>query len=193
MWELDNKKSWAPKNRWLRTVVLKKTLGSPLDYKEIQPINPKGNRPEYSLEGLMLKLKLQYFWPPYEKSWLIGKDPDAGKDWSQEEKEMTVDEMVGWHHWLMSLSELRDMVKDREAWHAAVHGSTKSREWTTTTSLCWHQRKTNQARPCPHVGTSSQPHPSHDKHVSPFFTLWSHSGPPWLPGLALPRDLLLRT
>ena len=91
MWELDCEEVWAPKNWCFWTVVLEKTLESPLDCKEISP--------GCSLEGLMLKLKLQYFghlmW-----SWLIGKDSDAGRDWGQEEKRTTEDEMAGWHHWL---------------------------------------------------------------------------------------------
>ena len=93
MWKLDHKESWALKNWCFWTVVLEKTLESPLDFKEIQPVHPN----EYSLEGLMLKLKRQYLGTD-AKNWLIGKDPDAGKDWRQEEKGMTEDEMVGWHH-----------------------------------------------------------------------------------------------
>ena len=86
--------------------------------------------PEYSLEGLMLKLKLPIIWPPDAKSWLIGKDSDAGKDWRWEEKGTTEDEMVGCHHDLMdmSLSKLQELVMNREAWRATVHGITKS--WT---------------------------------------------------------------
>ena len=100
MWELDYKESWVLKNWCFWTVVLK-TLKSPLDCKEIKPILKeilKENSPEHSLEGLMLKLKLQYFGRLMLKSWLIGKDPDSGKDWRQEEKGMTEDKMVGWHH-----------------------------------------------------------------------------------------------
>ena len=98
MWKLDHKESWALRNWFFWTVVLEKTLESPFYCKEMKPVNPKGNNPEYSLEGLMLKL--QYFWPAYGENWLIRKDPDAGKDWRQVEKGVTVDEMVEWHHWL---------------------------------------------------------------------------------------------
>ena len=100
MRELDYKESWVTENRCFWTVVLEKTLESPLDFKEIQPVHPKEISPEYPLEGLMLKLKLQYFGQLDVKNWLIIKDPDAGKDWRQEEKGMTEDKMVGWHHWL---------------------------------------------------------------------------------------------
>ena len=98
MWELDHKEGWVPKNWCFQTVVLEKTLESPLDSKEIKPVNPKEIRTEYSLEGLILKPKLQYF--GHLMCWLIGKDPDAGKDWRHEEKGTTEDEMVGWHHQL---------------------------------------------------------------------------------------------
>ena len=99
MWELNYKQSWALKNWYFWAAVLEKTLKSPLVCKEIKPVNPEGDQ-ECSLEGLMLKLRLQYFWPPDVKNWLIGKDPDAGKDWRQEEKGTTEDQMAGWHHWL---------------------------------------------------------------------------------------------
>ena len=104
------------KNWCFWTVVLVKTLESPLDSKEIQPVHIKEISPEYSLEGLMLKLKLQYFGHLMART-DIWKDPDAGKDWGQEEKGMTEDEMVGWHHWLMvmSLGGLQELVMDREA------------------------------------------------------------------------------
>ena len=89
------------KNWSFWTVVLEKTLENHLDYKEIKPVNPKGNQSWISLEGLMLKLKIQYFAkPPDVKNWLFGKDSDAGKDWRQEEKGMTEDELVGWHYQL---------------------------------------------------------------------------------------------
>ena len=99
LWELDYKESWAPKNWCFWTAVLEKTLESPLDCKEIHQIILKETSPEYSLEGLMLKAETPILCPPDGKNWLLGKDPDTGKDWRQEEKGMTEDEMVGWHHW----------------------------------------------------------------------------------------------
>ena len=94
MWELDYKESWVPKNWCFWTVVLEKTPKSPMDCKEIQPVHPKEIGPEYSLEGLMLKLKLQYFGHLMQRNDSFEKDPDAGKDWRQE-KGMTEDDMVG--------------------------------------------------------------------------------------------------
>ena len=88
--------SWSPKNWCFWTVVLEKTLESPLDYKEIKPVNPKGNQPWIFIERTDAEAPI--IWPPDVKSWLIGKYLDAGKDWGQEEKGMTEDEMAGWHH-----------------------------------------------------------------------------------------------
>ena len=100
MWELDYKESWVSKNWCFWTVVLEKTLESPLDCKEIQPVHPKGNQSWVFIGRMDVEAETPIFWPPDGKSWLIGKDPDAGKDWGQEEKGMTEDEMVGWHHQL---------------------------------------------------------------------------------------------
>ena len=100
MWELDHKEGWVPKNWWFQTVMLEKTLQSPLDYKEIQLVNPKENQSWMFIERTDAKAEAPIHWPPDAKNWLTGKDPDAGKDWRQEEKGMTEDEMVGWHHWL---------------------------------------------------------------------------------------------
>ena len=97
MWELDNKKCWALKNWCLWTMALEKTLEGPLDFKEIQADHPKGDQPGCSLEGLTLKVNSNTL-ATYAESWLIWKYPDAGKDWGQEQKGMTEDEMVGWHH-----------------------------------------------------------------------------------------------
>ena len=98
--ELDYKESWAPKNWCFWTVVLEKTLESPLDGKEIQPVHPKGNQSWVFIGRTDAEAETPILWPPNAKSWLICKDPDAGKDWRHEEKGMTEDEMVGWHHQL---------------------------------------------------------------------------------------------
>ena len=100
MWELDYKESWAPKNRCFWTVVLEKTLEYPLDCKEIQPVHPKGNQSWIFIGETDAEAATPILWPPDMKNWLIGKDPDAEKDWRQEAKGMKEDEMVGWHHWL---------------------------------------------------------------------------------------------
>ena len=98
MWELDCEESWAPKNRCFWTVVLEKTLESPLDCKEIQPVNPKGNQSWIFIGRTDAIAETPIIWPLDVKNWLIGKDPDAGKDWRQEEKGMTEDEVAGRHH-----------------------------------------------------------------------------------------------
>ena len=100
MWELDHKEGWAQKNWCFWTVVLEKTLKSPLDCKEIQPAHPKGDQSWIFIGRTDAEAEALILWPPDVKSWLIGKDPDAGKDWGQEEKGTTEDDMVGWRHWL---------------------------------------------------------------------------------------------
>ena len=97
MWELKNKKGWVPKNWCLWTVVLEKTPESPLDSKEIKPINPKGNQPWIFTGRTDDEAEAPKLWPPDARNWLTGKEPDAGKDWRQE-KGTTEDEVVGWHH-----------------------------------------------------------------------------------------------
>jgi len=98
--ELGYKESWALKNWCFWTVVLEKTLESPMDSKEIQPVYPKGNQSWIFIGRTDAEAETPILWPPDAKNWLIKKDPDAGKDWRQEEKGTTEDEMVGWHHWL---------------------------------------------------------------------------------------------
>ena len=97
MWELDCKESWVQKNWCFWTVVLEKSLQSPLDCKEIQPVHPKVNQPWVFIGRTDVEAETPVLWLPETKSWLIWKDPDAGKDWRQEEKGTTEDEMVGWH------------------------------------------------------------------------------------------------
>ena len=151
MWELDYKESWAPKNSCFRIVVLEKTLESPLDCKGIKPVHPKRDQSWIFIGRTDGKAEAPILWPPDGKNWLIGKDPDAGKDWRQEEKGVTEDEMVGWHHWLsgMSLSKLQEILKDREAWRAVIQGVAKSRtrlrDWTEL-KWCQIQRSTMEKK-----------------------------------------------
>ena len=99
MWELDYKERWAPKNWCFCTVVLEKALESPLDCKEIQPVSSKGNQSWIFIGRNDTEAETPIIWPPDVKNWLIWKDPDTGKDWRQEVKGTTEEEMVGWHHW----------------------------------------------------------------------------------------------
>ena len=131
MWELDHKEGWAPKNWCFQTVVLEETLENPLDSKEIKAVSPKGNQPWIFIGRTGAEAETPILWPPDAKSRLTGKDPDAGKDWGQEEKQETENEMVGWHHrlnrheskWALGGSERW------EEWHAAVHGVAKRQTW----------------------------------------------------------------
>ena len=140
MWELDYKESWAPKNWCFWTVVLEKTLESPLDSKDIQPVHPKGDQSWVFTGRTDVEAETPILWPPDAKSWLIWKDPDAGKDWGQEEKGTTEDEMVGGFtdSMDMGLGGLWELVMDREAWHAMVHGVAKSRTRTASEQLNWY-------------------------------------------------------
>ena len=134
MWELDYKESWVPKNWCLWAVVLEKILESPLDCKKIQPVHPKGDWSWVFIERTDVEAKTLILWPPDAKSWLIWKDPAAGKDWRQEKKETAENEMAGWHHQVNAheFGKLRELVMYRESWPAAVHGLQSVRhDWAT--------------------------------------------------------------
>ena len=137
MWQLAHKERWVPPKNWcFQIVMLEKTLEGLVDCMEIKPVNLKRNQAwiftgRTDAEALIL-------WPPDAKSWLAGKDPDAGKDWRQEEKGVTEDEMVGWHHRLNrhEFEQFQEIVQDKEAWCAAVYRVAKNQtwlnDWTTT-------------------------------------------------------------
>ena len=152
MWELDNKESWAPQNWCFWTgvgvgagseVVLERTLESPLDCKEIQQANRKGSQSWIFIGRTHAEAEAPIFWPPDVQNWLIGKDPDAGKDWRREEKGTTEDEIVGWHHqfnWHECEQALR--VGDGQGsllccspWGLKESNMTERQNWTDTKKL----------------------------------------------------------
>ena len=144
MWELDCEEGWAPKNWCFWTMVLEKTLKSPLDCKEIQPVHSKGDQPWDFFRRNDAKAETPVLWPPHAKSWLIGKDSDAGRDWGQEEMEMTEDEMAGWHHRLNGRKSewtpgVGDVQRGLACWNSWV---TKS--WTGLSD--WTELKTIWSR-----------------------------------------------
>jgi len=155
MWELDYKEIWAQRNWCFWTVVLEKTLESPLDCKEIQPVHPKGDRYWVFIGRTDVEAETPILWPPDAKSWLIGKDPDAGKiegrrrRWQQRMRWLDgiTDSMD------MGLGELQELVMDKEAWHAVVHGVTRSRTWLSDwTELNWTDIRPKQ-QPWGHTST----------------------------------------
>ena len=143
IWVLYHKESWALKNWCFWTVVLEETLESPLDWKEIKSVNPKGNQPWIFIGKTDAEAEAPKLWPPVAKSWLIRKDPDAGKDWRQEEKGMTEDEILRWYHWVDGHEfEWAPGIGDgQESLVCTDHGVTKSlkclSDWTELTLTDW--------------------------------------------------------
>ena len=141
---MDHKESWVLKNWCFWILVMEKTLESPLDFKEIQPVNPKGNQSWIFIARTEAEAEAPILWPPDIKNWLIGKDLDAEKYWRQE-KGTTEDEMVGWHHRLdeCEFGQALGVGNGREAWCVAVHGVTKSQ---TSLSYWTEQTQEDSAR-----------------------------------------------
>ena len=145
MWELDYKEGWAPKNWCFWTVLLEKTLESPLDCKEIQPVHPKGNQSSVFIGRTDGEAETPILWPPDAKSWLIWKDPDAAKDWRQEEKGTTEDEMIGWHHrgdakswtWQSDWTELKLQLKKKKLKERVENYSPGARRRQTEIGRDW--------------------------------------------------------
>ena len=138
MWELDCEESWVLKNWWFWTAVLEKTLESPLDCKEIQPVHSKGDQSWVFIGRNDAEAETPILWPPHAKSWLIGKDSDAGRDWRQEEKGTTEDEMAGWHHrldghefeWTLGVGDGQGGLASCSSWGRKELDMTERLNWT---------------------------------------------------------------
>ena len=138
MWELDYKESWALKNWCFWTDILEKTLESPLPCKEILPAHPKGDQSWVFFGRTNVEAETPILWPPDAKGWLVGKDPDTGKDWRQEEKGMTEDKMVGWHHrlnvhgfgWTLGVGDGQGGLVCCSSWSLKESDTTEQLTWT---------------------------------------------------------------
>ena len=146
MWELDYKESWALKNWHFWTVVLEKTVESPLDCKEIQPVHPKGDQSWMFVGITDVEDETQVLWAPVGKSWLVGEDSDAGRDWGQEEKGTTEDEMAGWHHrlngheseWTLGDGDGQGGLACCDSWGRKESDTTEQLNWTELNWIfCW--------------------------------------------------------
>ena len=148
MWELDNKESWE-QNWCFWTEVLDKTLQSPLDWKEIQPVHPKGDQSWVFIGRTDVEAETPILWPPDAKGWLIWKDPEAGKDCRQEEKGATEDEMVGWHHqhnghgfgWTPQVGDGQGGLAYCSSWGCKESDMTEQLNWTELIVIHWHKIK----------------------------------------------------
>ena len=146
MWDLDYKDSWVSKNWCFLPVVLKKTLESPFNCKEIQPVHPQGDQSWVFIERTDVEAETTILWPPDAKSWLIWKDPDVGKDWRQEEKVMTEDEMVGWHHqlsehesgWTLGVGDGQRGLLCCSSWGPKELDMTEWLNWTEYYKMCFN-------------------------------------------------------
>ena len=145
MWELGCEESSAPENWCFWNVVFEKTLESPLDCKEIQPVHPKGDQSCVLFGRTDAKAETPILWPPHVKSWLLGKDPDAGRDWGQEEKGTTEDEMAGWHHqldghefeWTPGFGDGQGGLACCDSWGHKESDMTEWLNWTESLSCVW--------------------------------------------------------
>ena len=148
MWELDHTESWVPKNWCFWTVVLEKTLESPLDCKEIKLANPKGDQSWIFIGRPDAEAETPILWPPDAKNWPIWKDPDAGKDWRWEEKGPSEDEMVGWHHrldghesgWTLRVGDGQGGLVCCSSWSHKESDTTERLDWTELNSTEYWQK-----------------------------------------------------
>ena len=152
MWELDCEEGWVLKNWCFWTAVLKKTLESPLDCKEIQPVSPKGNQSWIFIGKTDAKAEAPILWPPDVKNWLIGKDPDAGKDWRQKEKGTTEKEILEWHQWLdeHEFEQAAGVGDGQGSLACCSHWGCKGlrHDWTTELNWCNDQYPSTYSATC---------------------------------------------